>query len=148
MAAVKSVEGSQFLVHSLHCYFLHPVQPQPEVIYDVEKIRDGKSFSSRSIKALQGGRVMFHCLASFSKEESRAGTEIDYVRYSMPDVPMPGSEVTPDSEFVLHNIRNPAVPVERYFCIPQRSIEDGKAGKPLEPRYIHVCARYFTHSFL
>jgi acyl-CoA thioesterase-2 len=63
-AAYKTVEDGR-IIHSLHSYFLLPGDAQKPVIYDIENVRDGRSFSSRRVKAIQSGRTIFIMTASF-----------------------------------------------------------------------------------
>jgi acyl-CoA thioesterase-2 len=56
-------------VHSLHAYFLRPGDPTTPIIYDVDRIRDGKSFTTRRVNAIQHGRAIFTLSASFQVEE-------------------------------------------------------------------------------
>ena len=67
-AACQTVAGERS-VHSLHGYFLLAGDPGREIIYDVERIRDGGSFTTRRVKAVQHGRAIFTMSASFHKEE-------------------------------------------------------------------------------
>ncbi len=55
--------------HSLHAYFLHGGDIKAPIIYQVEHLRDGKSFVSRQVKALQHGKVIFTALISFAPQE-------------------------------------------------------------------------------
>ena len=55
--------------HSLHAYFLRPGDIRVPVIYDVDRIRDGKSFTTRRVNAIQHGRPIFSLSASFQVEE-------------------------------------------------------------------------------
>lgn len=57
VAACRTVEGR--LAHSMHAYFLLPGDPKVPIIYDVERTRDGKSFSTRLVKAIQHGQPIF-----------------------------------------------------------------------------------------
>jgi len=57
-------------VHSLHAYFLRPGDPNVPIIYEVERVRDGRSFSTRWVKAVQHGRSIFTLSASFQVTES------------------------------------------------------------------------------
>ena len=57
-AAQESVEQDRH-VHSLHSYFLRPGDAQKPVIYEVENIRDGRSFNTRRVKAIQNGKAIF-----------------------------------------------------------------------------------------
>jgi acyl-CoA thioesterase-2 len=56
-------------VHSLHSYFLRPGDTAVPIIYDVERLRDGRSFSTRRVVARQHGRPIFFMTASFQREE-------------------------------------------------------------------------------
>jgi acyl-CoA thioesterase II len=82
VAASRTVEGRH--PHSLHAYFLLPGDPKVPIIYDVDRIRDGRSFTTRRVVAIQHGRAIFSMSASFHVEESG----FDHAA-AMPDVPMP-----------------------------------------------------------
>jgi acyl-CoA thioesterase-2 len=56
-------------VHSLHAYFLRPGDPRVPISYEVDPIRDGRSFSTRRVVATQGGEAVFHLSASFHEPE-------------------------------------------------------------------------------
>jgi acyl-CoA thioesterase-2 len=83
VAAVRTVPEDR-IAHSLHGYFLLPGDPTQPIIYDVERIRDGGSFSTRRVKGIQHGRTMFFMSASFHKMEQSYDHQT-----SMPDVPPP-----------------------------------------------------------
>lgn len=67
-AGTRTVDSDRH-VHSLHCYFLRPGDTRVPIVYDVERIRDGGSFSARRVVARQHGRVIFYLTASFQREE-------------------------------------------------------------------------------
>ncbi len=71
-------------VHSLHAYFLRPGDPKRPVLYEVDRIRDGRSFTTRRVVAIQHGRAIFQLAASFHVDEP--GHEH---LAEMPDVPDP-----------------------------------------------------------
>lgn len=56
-------------VHSLHAYFLRPGVPGVPIVYQVERVRDGRSFTTRRVMAVQQGRTIFHLTASFHQPE-------------------------------------------------------------------------------
>src|SRR5262252_598211 len=56
-------------VHSLHAYFLLPGDVTRPIVYDVDRIRDGSSFTTRRVVAIQRGRPIFNMSASFQKSE-------------------------------------------------------------------------------
>jgi acyl-CoA thioesterase-2 len=72
--------------HSLHGYFLLAGDPAHPIIYEVERTRDGGSFSTRRVKAIQHGRIIFAMSVSFHKGEDGFAHQI-----KMPDVPAPES---------------------------------------------------------
>jgi len=71
-------------VHSLHSYFLRPGDPNIPIIYDVDRIRDGRSFTTRRVVAIQHGRAIFNLAASYQIEEEGPSHQAP-----MPDVPDP-----------------------------------------------------------
>jgi acyl-CoA thioesterase II len=56
-------------VHSLHAYFIRPGDPQVPIVYDVDRIRDGRSFTTRRVVAIQHGKAIFSLSASFQLTE-------------------------------------------------------------------------------
>ncbi len=84
VACSRTVEGR--LPHSLHGFFILPGDPSAPIIYDVDRIRDGKSFTTRRCNAIQHGQAIFSLSASFQVEET--GLEHSF---PMPDVPDPES---------------------------------------------------------
>jgi acyl-CoA thioesterase II len=85
MAASRTVAADR-PVHSLHAYFLRPGDFSVPIIYDVDRIRDGQSFTTRRVNAIQHGRPIFSLAASFHMEEEGVDHQSD-----MPDVPSPDS---------------------------------------------------------
>ena len=81
-AASQTVEGR--LVHSIHSYFLLPGDFNAPIIYEVDRSRDGSSFSSRRVVAIQHGQPIFHMSASFQVQQQ--GLEH---QFAMPEVPGP-----------------------------------------------------------
>ncbi|WP_417687363.1 acyl-CoA thioesterase II [Roseibium sp.] len=71
-------------VHSLHGYFMRPGDPSVPIIYEVDRIRDGGSFTTRRVVAIQHGKAIFSMSASFQVQEEGLEHQID-----MPKVPMP-----------------------------------------------------------
>ena len=67
-AANRTVSEERIL-HSLHSYFLEPGNLEIPIIYEVEKVRDGGSFSTRRVKAIQNNKVIFILAASFHKRQ-------------------------------------------------------------------------------
>ncbi|MDQ4136818.1 MAG: acyl-CoA thioesterase II [Pseudomonadota bacterium] len=84
VAACRTVEERG--PHSLHAYFLLAGDPKVPIIYEVDRLRDGKSFATRRVKAIQHGRAIFAMSASFQVEEPGFDHQVP-----MPDVPDPES---------------------------------------------------------
>ncbi|HKH06921.1 MAG TPA: acyl-CoA thioesterase II [Acidimicrobiales bacterium] len=83
VAAARTVEPDR-QVHSLHAYFLRAGDPKVPLLYEVDRIRDGRSFTTRRVVAIQHGKAIFNMSASFQIEES--GFEH---AFEMPDVTQP-----------------------------------------------------------
>lgn len=98
-AASQTVKDN-FIVHSLHCYFIRPGDPSRPIIYQVDQDHDGKSFAKRSVRATQGGKVAFHMIASFALSGYSKGYDVQIS--SMPDVPPP--ENLPNTEQLVHKL--------------------------------------------
>lgn len=69
VAAGRTIEESGRHVHSLHAYFLRPGDPKRPILYEVDRIRDGRSFTTRRVVAIQHGKAIFNLQASFHDEE-------------------------------------------------------------------------------
>ena len=92
-AAVQTVPPDR-RVHSLHAYFLRPGDVARPIVYDVDRIRDGRGFTTRRVVAIQGGRAIFNMACSFQIEEP--GFEHQDV---MPPAPAPETLPTEEERF-------------------------------------------------
>jgi acyl-CoA thioesterase-2 len=106
-AASATVEGRY--VHSLHAYFLRAGDVEADIVYIVDRARDGKSFSNRRVIAIQHGRQIFNMTASFQKPEQG----LEHQR-PMPDVPPPDqlADIRELTAAVLETIPEP---MRRYY---------------------------------
>ena len=82
VAASRTVEGR--VCHSLHAYFIRPGDPKVPILYEVDRARDGKSFTTRRVVAIQHGEQIFNMAASFQVPEQ--GLEH---QFEMPKAPAP-----------------------------------------------------------
>ncbi len=82
VAALRTVEDRP--AHSLHGYFMLPGDPKVPIIYEVDRIRDGRSFTTRRVVAIQHGHAIFGMAASFHADEEGFSHQA-----RMPDVPPP-----------------------------------------------------------
>ena len=92
VAAGRTVDHGR--VHSLHSYFLRPGDPKIPILYEVDRIRDGKSFTTRRVVAIQHGRAIYNMQTSFHRDEP--GLEHEF---AMPVVPEP-EELPPMRELL------------------------------------------------
>lgn len=102
LSAAQATMTQPRAAHSLHAYFLRAGDIEAPIVYHVDRTRDGGSFSVRRVTAVQHGKVIFFCAASFQKEEPGAEHQL-----SMPEVPMPEDLEPP-----------PAIPPERLAQLP------------------------------
>ena len=107
VAGCRTVDDRQ--PHSLHGYFLLGGDPKVPIIYEVDRIRDGRSFATRRVVAIQHGRPIFFLSASFQSEEE--GFDHGAV---MPDVPPPES-LPDEAEIRAGAIPSMSPPVRAYF---------------------------------
>jgi acyl-CoA thioesterase-2 len=134
VAADRTVDAHDRLPHSLHAYFLRPGDPKVPIIYEVDRIRDGGSFTTRRVVAIQHGHAIFSMAVSFHKSEPGLEHQI-----TMPDVPPP--EDLP-SEAQLKDRLIPLLPDvmraywERDRPIELRPVETARylSGEKGEPR--------------
>jgi acyl-CoA thioesterase II len=115
VAAVRTVEPDR-IAHSMHAYFLLAGDPKVPIIYEVERIRDGGSFTTRRVKGIQHGRAMFAMSVSFQKAE--AGYEH---AARMPDVPPP--EDLPSEHDLISQILKSVPDNMRSYWERERPIE-------------------------
>ncbi|MFF5427332.1 MULTISPECIES: acyl-CoA thioesterase [unclassified Streptomyces] len=132
VAAGRTVPEDR-LAHSLHAYFLRPGDPGAPIVYDVDRIRDGRSFTTRRVVAVQHGQPVFHLSASFQAYEEG----LDH-QARMPAAPDPDSLPTAAETLPRHL---PAEIADR--LIEARAAVDlryadtppwGSVGQPREPR--------------
>src|SRR6185312_16830994 len=69
LSAAAYTVPSDTYVHSLHAYFLRSGDVSKPIVYDVDRIRDGGSFTTRRVVAIQNGKAIFNLSASFQKDE-------------------------------------------------------------------------------
>ena len=92
------------LVHSFHAYFIRPGRPGVPLQLDVERARDGRSFTTRRVNASQDGESIFVLDASFQVDEEGDDWQPDD---SMPPVPLPDELETPESPFGSFSTMSP-----------------------------------------
>ncbi|MFI6527382.1 acyl-CoA thioesterase II [Streptomyces uncialis] len=135
VAAGRTVPADR-TAHSLHSYFLRPGDPGAPIVYTVDRIRDGRSFTTRRVVAVQHGQPIFHLSASFQVHEE--GLEHQTV---MPQAPDPETLPTAEETLARHaGVLLPGVPDRmsearravdlRYADAPPFAT----LGEPREPR--------------
>ncbi len=127
VAAIRTVSGPQ--PHSLHAYFILPGDPKVPIIYDVDRVRDGRSFTTRSVTARQHGHAIFSMLASFHVDEPSLSHQ-----EPMPDI-VPPEELPGGVEARRHLLPAMPGPVRSYFererPIDLRPVSDRYGGKAI-----------------
>jgi acyl-CoA thioesterase-2 len=107
-AAQRTVDPDRS-VHSLHAYFLRAGDIEAPIVYDVDRARDGKSFSVRRVVAIQHGQPIFNFSASF--QVSEAGVEH---QMEMPQVPPP-EDIAPRESLPASELANLPVKLQRWL---------------------------------
>ncbi len=126
MAAVRTVPAER-IAHSLHAYFLQPGDLSRPIIYGVERVRDGGSFTTRRVTATQHGRPMFVMSVSFHKVEPGLDHHIE-----MPKVPMP-EDLPSEQDLKAKMIAELPESMRKYW----------ESERPIELRPLDV-SRYFA----
>jgi len=107
VAASRTVDGRP--PHSMHAYFLLAGDPKVPIIYEVDRIRDGKSFTTRRVVAIQHGHAIFSMSVSFHADEPA----LDH-QAKMPNVPKP-DELPGEAEIRERVLPLMPDPVRRYY---------------------------------
>lgn len=123
VAATRTVDPA-LGVHSLHSYFLRPGDTSVPIVYDVDSVRDGRSFSTRRVLARQHGRPIYGMTASFQRPED--GLEHQDV---MPEVPAP--EDCPDLLTAGRPEDDPETWKREWSALDIRWAGDSRPGGPL-----------------
>ena len=119
-AASYTVDGLE--VHSLHAYFLRAGDVNAHIVYDVDRARDGRSFSNRRVVAIQHGRPIFNLAASFQVPEQGLEHHTE-----MP--PVPGPEGLADLSEIADDVREKIPEKMRRYLTHERPFE----VRPVEP---------------
>ncbi len=114
VGAHRTVEGRP--AHSLHAYFLRAGDPAVPIIYEVDRIRDGGSFTTRRVVAIQHGQAIFSMAASFHKDEPGLQHQM-----KMPEVPPP--EALPSESELKAKLIDKLPPQMKSYWERERPIE-------------------------
>lgn len=114
VAAMRSVEGRP--VHSLHGYFMLGGDPTRPILYEVERIREGRSFTTRRVRGIQNGESIFAMMASFHTPE-------DGLHHAMPMPDVPAPETLPDEDEIRARFVPHLTEIRQRYWKSQRAIE-------------------------
>ncbi len=126
LSAAKYTLPEGRYVNSLHSYFLRPGDAKKPIVYDVEVIRDGRSFSTRRVRAIQYGKPIFYMTASFQGDEPGLSHQS-----TMPNVPGP-EELKSSLDFYREN----------KALIPEQLRHKFTCDMPLETRPVEFQTRF------
>ena len=115
-AAYRTVEGR--LCHSLHAYFIRPGDPEKPVIYQVDRARDGGSFTTRRVVAIQNGKQILNLSASFHVRDEGWDHQ-----HPMPEIDAPETYPTPRDSHIKY-----------VDFVPQHMREEILRDRPIEIR--------------
>jgi acyl-CoA thioesterase-2 len=121
LSAAQATMTQPRAAHSLHAYFLRAGDIDHPIVYDVDRTRDGGTFSVRRVTAIQHGQVIFFCAASFQEHETGGEHQL-----SMPEVPKP-EDIDPA----------PAIPPEALAKLPTKVQRWLDRMGPFEFRHVY-----------
>jgi acyl-CoA thioesterase-2 len=120
-AANQTVDNSR-KVHSFHSYFLLPGDTQKPIVYDVENLRDGNSFTTRRVKAIQNGRPIFYMTAS----------------YQVPEIGFEHQDPIPNIESPEHYLSETALIQSLKDQLPRHLIDTFGCPRPIDVRPVVI----------
>lgn len=132
-AASQTVESGRH-VHSQHGYFLRPGNASLPVVYQVDRVRDGGSFTTRRVTAIQKGQPIFFCSASFQAEEPGFEHQV-----AMPEVEGPENLLSELQLFGRHAELIPVPMREKILCAKPIEIRPVNPGDPFNPSPSEPC---------
>ena len=109
LSAAQATLSEPRSAHSLHAYFLRAGDIEHPIVYDVDRTRDGGSFSVRRVTAIQHGKVIFFCAASFHEAEPGGEHQL-----SMPEVPQP-EDIEPAAAISAERLAQLPTKVQRWL---------------------------------
>lgn len=129
--------------HPLHAYFLFGGDVNAPIIYEVDRIREGKSFVSRQVRAIQHGRTIFMCMVSFAAPEEGLNYQISEPEYPAPEQLKNEAELVQSIvEFIPKNVRA-SFTRDRHVEIRPVNPSNPFQPQPEAPSYAHYIR---THS--
>jgi len=150
IAAYKTIDNRY--LHSLHSYFLRAGDPDITIEYDVEKLRDGKSFGQRIISAYQNKHLIFYMIASFHKDE----TGLSHQSYFPEDIKNPDElsseieildEIFKTSPENIRDTRNRERPIE-FRPVEPRNMVNPKKTSPEQLLWLRLSEKTDTDRIL
>ena len=121
VAATRTVDTDR-AAHSLHCYFMRPGDPSVPIIYEVDILRDGRSFVTRRVLAIQHGKPIFAMSASFHGHEDGLEHQV-----TMPDIPSP-EDLPNEADMIEAYMANAPQNIKAYF----------RRDRPIELRPVNM----------
>ena len=162
VAATRTVEESR-VAHSLHAYFLRPGDPAIPILYDVDRIRDGRSFTTRRVVAIQHGKAIFNMSVSFQIDEPGLEHQME-----APDTPPPEAlptfqdriaELAEQAPEFVENWARRDAPIEQRFVerksylnrhekqLPYQRVWFRASGRLTDSFPLHQCVLAYASDF-
>ena len=128
--------------HSMHAYFLYGGDINAPIIYEVDKLRDGKSFLSRQVRAIQHGRIIFSAMISFAHPEAGLEYQIEAPNYPHPEQLIPEQDLkTKVIDLVPENLRTA-------FMRPRQvEIRPINVANPFQPQAEAPTAAHYLRTY-
>lgn len=132
-AATRTLDSADHRVHSLHGYFIRPGDETRPIVLDVDRIRDGRSFSTRSVVARQAVGAIFNLSASFHRDEP----DVDVAPWA-PDLGVPDPESLPRADWDDNSDVRPIPTEERGRA--RAWIRTARPDPLPDAAWLHACA--------
>ncbi|KAM3460374.1 hypothetical protein NHJ6243_005982 [Beauveria neobassiana] len=127
LASAQKTVPADFLVHSCHCYFLLAGSGTTPILFHVERVRDGRSFATRTVQARQRGRCIFTTTISFTREGSAGAGQVHHAAALPGGVTAPPEDWDGEPEWEKHS------PVQS-LTVPWSDVADNDESVPMDQR--------------
>ncbi len=135
LSAAAQTVPSDRPVHSMHAYFLRPGDVSMPIVYDVDRIRDGGTFTTRRVVAIQKGEAIFNLAASFQQEEGGFEHQAEMPAVTPPDeLPNEQERARPHAARLPLRLRERALAERPFELRPVEAVDDPFAPAPRAPR--------------
>jgi acyl-CoA thioesterase 8 len=122
LSAAQKTVPSEYSIHSMHCYFVLAGNAEIPITYHVERVRDGRSFITRTVQARQRAKPIFTVTLSFQIMPKETDKTVHH-EVSRPDIPIPSENDVVNSSGPFETLHRPMERSEQYYDMSSATLE-------------------------